>query len=304
VRALAVGSPMAIRLEHWSSTERAVTLARTPLLFPEAAYVTNQAGTLQAELHGVHQHWRYDDLIIDVARSIIAVRYAFPNATRCFVSFRTKNRTPCFFTVPHEQIPTLDAPVTEAGKLVSLLAAGDHGFAWLEHQRLLPAILGKTGIGRFLNWIEALDISTSSVEYELRELNDISVGWRSRFDAYIISRPRIEDLDNHARPTPAYLKSLFTETSLRWLLRPRSRPMGTKRIRFFDLGMIHVYLQDRRRTELRGSGLTDNLLFRAQIGVCTGPPFLGSSWEKIGQYHVTMNCRGHDILKQLKAKAG
>ena len=74
--------------------------------------------------------------------------------------------------------------------------------------------------------------------------------------------------------------------------------MGTNRLRFFDLGTLNVYREDRRRLELRGSGLTENFLFKAQVGINIGPPLMGSQWEKIGAFHVTMNSKGHAELKR------
>jgi hypothetical protein len=232
---------------------------------------------------------------------MVLLKASFPEASRAFLSFRSSHDTPTFFAVPYDKIPDPNANFSEMVDLFRLLSSGEQGMIWLEHRRMIPALFSKTLIGRYLNWADALDLSASSVDCELREMKDISVGWHSRYDAIVVSAPRVQDLDDEARPTTKYLKSLFTECSLRWFLRSRTRPMGTKRFRIFDLAMIHVYHRDSRRAELSGSGLTENLLFRAQAGNCGGPPFSGSVWEKIGPYQVTLNRAGHDALKRFRA---
>lgn len=136
-----------------------------------------------------------------------------------------------------------------------------------------------------------------------KQLSNISVGWRARFEAKVISSPRPQDLDEDGKPTFQYLTALVTETFVRWALRRwEKRPLGTKRFRFFDLAVLNVYGQDRRIAELTGLG--ENLLFRVQMGAQTGPGLWGSEWEQIGAFHVVMNVEGHRFLRRLKQGAG
>jgi len=302
VQALAFGMPIAKRLQLWGQTERAIALARAPLLFPEASYITTHANGLQAEMHGTHGHWRHDHLILDLARAAVALKESIPGATRYFLSFRSREGAQCFYGLESAEIPDLAAPSESLQKLGKALTDGQHGMAWVEHQRVLPALVGKTFMGPWLNWIDAVDRSFTEVNYELRELKDISVGRRLRFRACVVSAPRATDLDEKGKPTLGYLQSLFSETMFRWLLRaPERRPLGSKRLRFPTLGIVYVYHGDRRRLDLEGSGLGDNLLFQMQFGLRTGPPFLDSVWERIGLFHVNLNKSGHEFLRRLKA---
>jgi hypothetical protein len=305
VWALALDLPIATPFQAWKETECSLAWARAPFLIPTASYVTDRAGGIQAELHGTHYHWRHDHLLLDTVRAFVALRAAVPRATRYFVSLRSVQGAPCFFSMAREVVPELSAPAAALKQVGDALSDGKNGMIWLEHQRLLPKLVGNTRLGPWFNWVDAVDRGLGEIDYEVREFRNLSTGWRSRFDAHVVSTPRAIDLDDLARPTAKYVQLLFAETLYRWFLRPpMTRPIGTHRIRFFDLGMLHVYHDDRRRYQLRDNGLTENLLFRAQLGQPTGPPFMNSKWERIGCYHVCLNVNAYHRLKRAKTRAG
>jgi hypothetical protein len=155
--ALARGAPITDRLEAWSATERAVSWSRTPFLRPDASYVSDHGAGTQAELHGRHYHWRWDHLLFDVARAFIAMRMAFSKPDRYFLSFRSPEGAPSFFSVLAKDIPEGDAPIEAFGKFVDGLASGGQGALWIEHHRFLPQLLAKTALGTWLNWVDVLD---------------------------------------------------------------------------------------------------------------------------------------------------
>ena len=302
---LAQRLPVSQRLASWAARESALCWSRAPLLRIEACYATDRGVGMQAELHGSHFHWHFDALLLDLARATVALRSAYPTAKRFFLSFRSKDGAPCFVSVDSSDVPALDAPATSLVDLGRVLADGQHGMIWLEHKRALPAILGRTRFKNWFNWLDAVERTSTDIDYELRELRNNSVGWRSRFDAYVVSNPRSKDLDERGVPSVTYLHALFAETALRWLVRkPSPRPLGANRFRIFGCGMLHVYRTDDRRSRLRGSGLTPNLLFSVQVGSRVGPPLYGSVWQRIGIFHLSINPRAQDQLLKIRDGAG
>lgn len=285
------------QLTTWAPTETAAALASAPLLTPEAIYLSQYA-ELQAQMHGTYSHWRSDDLLFDLSRAALALHAAFPEADRYFLSFRPLDRgAPSFFTIPRSDIPLDRSSLRAIYELARTIMDGHHGMLWVDPPHLLAQLFSKTRFGRVLNWNQASDLGTSAINFELRELRNTSVDRKSRFEAYVVSSPREEDLDDEFHPTVSYLKDLFTQTGLRWLLRAGQRPFGVKHLRIFDFATIYVYAHDRPRQDLRGSGLPEYLMFRAQYGKNIGPPFLGSSWVKRGPFFVTMNPAGLSALK-------
>jgi hypothetical protein len=302
VQSLAKGMPIASRFESWACAERAVAFARAPLFIPEAVYATDTANGTRAELHGVHRHWRLDHLLIDAARAFLVLKIIYPSARWYHVACRSPEGAPCFLHVPADRVPMLDAADSALTDLVGTLVDGEHGMLWLEQHRLVPALLGRTFFGPWLNWVDALDRGLGPIDYELRELRNISVGWRARFECRIVSAPRPEDLDQDARPTVGYLREIFTQTFVRWALRPWGRrALGTKRFRVFNLAVIHVFNSDRRISAL--GGLDENLLFKVQVGSRTGPALFGSHWEQVGVFSIAMNVAGHELLRKIKRDA-
>jgi hypothetical protein len=243
--------------------------------------------------------------MLDVVRALVLGRLAFPEATHVFVNFDGLHGTPCCYSVSAGDIPTLSAPASAIAEIGAVLSKA--GFAWISHGRLLTAAAARiSGVSHILNWLDSvdrkMDFDGSKPDYELRHLKNNSTGWRSRFDATIVSCPREIDLDDSGMPTVHYLDSLFRETIARWAIRPNeSRSWDVARIRIFRSGILRVYAKDARLSQLLNSGLSSNLLFSFELPV--GPavlrPYFGGTIQRRGAYFVAPNPHALEFLKAI-----
>ena len=287
--------------------ERVLNPATTPFLTPLSCRLVQRApDRVQVNLHGTFRHWRWDDLMFDVVRALVLGRLAFSEATHVFVSFDGPRGTPCFYGVPVTDIPDVSAPVSAIADTGLKLSKA--GFAWIAHERILSAAAARiSGVSHVINWLDSvdrkLDFDDSKPDYELRYLKNNSVGWRSRFDATIVSCPRDVDLDDSGLPTVRYLNSLFRETITRWMIRSNdTRPPGVTRVRIFRSGILHVYAKDARLPQLLNSGLISNLLFAFEfpVGAPVLGPFFGGTTDRRGAYFVAVNPNALKFLKSIR----
>jgi hypothetical protein len=288
--------------------ERVLNPSTTPFLSPLSCRLVPMAGgRLQANIYGQYRHWRQDDLLLDVVRTLVLARRSFPEATHVWVNFDGPRRTPCAFNVATSSIPTLADPVSSIANTAAVLSKS--GFAWIEHERAFTSFVARfSGISQVVNWYDSvdrkMDLSDANPDYELRHLRNNSTGWRARFDATVVSRPRPQDLDEHAQPTERYLGKLFNECLMRWAVRPApARPWGVDRVRFFRSGIVSVYCQDARLHQLLSSGLVNNFLFTFEwpLGPPVIRPLFGGTLTKIGAYYVAVNPKAIPLLAELRA---
>lgn len=285
-------------------TQRIIASSDTDLLHNESCFESLAAGEPQIQVHGSHAHWRHENLLFDLMRTMVYAHHYFPAARRIFVSYQDHRRAPTFFGMPVDFIPTLDAPSDRLSVLSSQF--GKQGGMWIEHEGILAALASKLqGIGSVLNWLQAVPVSMhlgakDEPDYELREFIDVSVGFRERFRAIIVSDPRPQDLEEDGTPTKRYLQFLFNESQQRWLLRrSQVRPLGAGRLRVLQCAIIEVHRADRRLRKLRDNGLQENFLFRFEWGIGTTPSIAlyGSTLQRVGFFTVTVNTRARPFLQ-------
>jgi len=288
--------------------ERVLNPATTPFFMPLSCRLEHRApDRAQLNLYGKFHHWRLEDLLLDVVRALVLARLAFPEATHVFVNFDGPRGTPCCYSISVSDIPTTSGPVSAIADTVTALSKA--GFAWIAHERALIAAAARiSGVSHALNWLDTvdrkMDFNDSKPDYELRHLKNNSVGWRSRFDATVVSFPREIDLNDSGMPTVQYLDSLFRETIMRWMVRASdSRPWSVARFRVFRSGTLNVYANDAHLPQLLNSGLVSNLLFRFELPIGTPVlrPFFGGTMERCGPYFVAVNPHALEFLKTVRS---
>lgn len=286
---------------EWIATEQWIASAHTPFLRPASLHIDRDptGPGYQVEISGVHWHWGLDFLWMDLGRTLLLLRQHFPSATRFAINLSGPRGTPCFLLMPANEIPTLEGSRAELGTMIKGMSTA--ALIWSEQATILHELLSRRPATRLIGaWNTAVDYSLdSNFDFDLREVRDISVGWRSRFDATVVSVPTANNLEPDGTPSAEYLMRIFLEVAARWLIRPRNRrPLGAGRLRLPTLGVITVLREDRRLHELRAGGLTTNLLFRYEltIGRPVSGAFFGSTLRRIGPFMISINTAAEPYL--------
>lgn len=242
-------------------------------------------------MYGRHENWQAINALKDCAWTLIFAKALFPEVGRISVSFTGPTDSPCFVVSDNSGIPSLEAPDSSATQLKT--AFSESSLCHVEHHsflRLCAQRLG--GFGALLNYWAVADYElarTDEIDYELQSLKINSVGWRSRYDAQIVSEPRDSDLDDSRWPTQKYLNSLFAHTTKRWATRSHRRPYGTSRLKVFCSAIITVFRQYLRRSHSSNKGISPDLAFRFEWAifrpVC--PTVAGFELRRVGPFLVS-----------------